>query len=114
MNEIERAFENRMPELNQIRKILGREEILAQLGEEGSELGEEGSELAKAALKERRVLNGKNYTPVTEQEAEENLQEEFADTLVCMVALGVDEEAVARAIGYKIPRWLSRLEQEEN
>ena len=48
-----------MSDIDVIREILPQEELLAQLAEEASEL-------AHAALKLRRVYDGRNYTPVTE------------------------------------------------
>ena len=48
--------------------LLPEEELLAQLAEECSEA-------AKAALKLRRVRNGANPTPVSEEDAFSNLVE---------------------------------------
>ena len=44
-------------------------------------LTEEALELALAALKLRRVLDGRNPTPVSEERATENLLEEYGDVL---------------------------------
>ena len=53
-------------------------EILAQTGEEAAEL-------AQAALKLRRALTGENPTPKSIAECLDDLQEEFADVLVCVM-----------------------------
>ena len=55
-----------------IMEYLGEPEMLSQLAEECAELG-------KAALKLRRVLDGRNPTPKTEEEARADLIEEVAD-----------------------------------
>ena len=53
-------------------------------------LGEESSELTQAALKKARVLRGDNPTPVTLDEANNNLIEEFVDVAVCGLLLGIE------------------------
>ena len=53
-------------------------------------LGEESSELTKAALKKARILRGDNPTPVTLDEANDNLIEEYADVAVCGLLLGIE------------------------
>ena len=50
-----------------IMEYMGEPEMLSQLAEECCELGQ-------AALKLRRVLDKKNPTPVTEEEARANLE----------------------------------------
>jgi NTP pyrophosphatase (non-canonical NTP hydrolase) len=105
MEEIKKALEDYAPERKEIRLRLGLSEVLAQLAEEASEL-------SQAALKMRRVLDGRNPTPVTLDAAESNLQEEFADVFLCMAGLvGVDTAAAERTIRAKIVRWLDRLEE---
>ena len=59
-----------------VRNTLSKEEQLAQLAEECAELG-------KAALKLRRVYDGRNPTPVTRPEAFNNLVEEIAMNVMC-------------------------------
>lgn len=90
-----------------IRAHLDRGELLAQLAEEATEL-------AKAALKLRRVYSGINPTPITEQEALENLLEEMADISTCIHVLGYDAEEcldkVHRTTVFKLKRWADRLE----
>lgn len=90
-----------MPE---IIDILGEAEVLAQLAEEAAEL-------AQAALKLRRVVDGRNPTPVTEQEARQNLMEEYTDVVHCALELGVVENW--RQITKKRARWKARLGLEE-
>lgn len=87
---------------------LSREELLAQLAEEAMELGH-------AALKLRRVMDGSNPTPVSREEAEENLLEEIVDIFVCLAVLGcckVGPEGDER-YGRKLERWVSRLAEKE-
>lgn len=61
--------------------ILPKTEILAQLAEEASEL-------AQAALKLRRALDGTNPAPKSVEECRKAFEEEYADVMVCMAALG--------------------------
>lgn len=86
-----------MPE---IIDILGEAEVLAQLAEEAAEL-------AQAALKLRRVLDGWNPTPVTEQEARQNLLEEYTDVVHCAMELGLLKNPYL--IAEKHDRWRQRL-----
>ena len=77
-------------------------------------LAEEATELAHAALKMRRVLDGRNYTPVTFDEAFANLKEEIGDVLLCLetVGLAVDPEAYRKDMDAKLERWVNRLKGE--
>lgn len=70
-------------------------------------LAEELSEACKAALKYSRVLRAENYTPVTEEEAYDNLIEEISDIILCMKVLNL--EADEDTINYKLNRWIKRL-----
>lgn len=63
-----------MTDLEYIIANLSDEDILCQISEEADEL-------AKAALKLRRAITGTNPTPVTVDEAVENIIEEYADTI---------------------------------
>ena len=92
--------------LKKVREILGEEELLCQLAEECAELG-------KAALKLRRVLNGKNKTPVTFDEAEDNLIEETADVVAVLACLDIREEDYEDIIDKKAMRWLGRLTESQ-
>ena len=93
-----------------IRSMMSEEELLCQLAEECNEL-------AKAALKLRRVLAGKNPTPVTEEQARENLLEEIADVDLCIEVLGINTPFYGYLIGNitdeKLARWMSRLAGDE-
>lgn len=89
-----------------ILETLGECEILAQLAEEAAEL-------AKAALKLRRVLDGNNPTPVSEEEALQNLIEEVGDVWVCLdLILDEEEQESAWEISLlKMDKWAKRLEK---
>lgn len=106
-SDIGKAIDDWRPELNRIADKLGRAELLAQLAEEASEL-------SQAALKLRRVLDGRNPTPVTEESAVLHLQEELTDVLLCAVTVGVGKTEVERFIRAKSARWSARVEGDEN
>jgi hypothetical protein len=93
-----------------IREKLSKEELLAQLAEECAELG-------KAALKLRRVYDGKNPTPVKRAEAYRNLVEEIADISLCLEVLDLNTPKimfdVQKTINMKLKRWAMRLEEVE-
>ena len=83
---------------------IGLEAVLGQLAEEAAEL-------AQAALKLQRIIHGTNPTPVTEEEARENLLEEADDVNLCLAVLsgaGIDthdsESWLAKAV-----RWEQRI-----
>lgn len=83
---------------------MGEAELLAQLAEEASEL-------AQAALKLRRVIDGKNPTPVKYEDALENFLEEVADVDLILAILGLDESFLAELerMTAKLTRWVDRL-----
>jgi len=87
-----------------IKKELSPSEILCQLAEESAEL-------SKAALKLRRVLDKKNPTPVTLEEALNNVDEEVADVMVClaMLDISVSTSHYTDTIYFKIRRWADRI-----
>lgn len=89
-----------------IREHLTEEELLAQLAEEATEL-------AQAALKLRRVYDGKNPTPVTHDVAFDNLKEEIADVMLVIDVLGVGRDHMERCMrqANKLSRWMKRLEE---
>ena len=95
-----------MSYLDVVRNRLSDPELLAQLAEEAAEL-------AQAALKMRRVIDGSNPTPVTFQEAHDNILEEICDVETCVAALlyntptAVKVRADLRA--KKLERWAERL-----
>lgn len=90
-----------------IRENVPAAELLAQLAEEATELGH-------AALKLRRVIDGKNPTPVTFDEAFANLNEEIGDILLCLETLGlpVEVRAYRKDMDAKLERWVRRLKGE--
>ena len=87
-------------------RSLGEPELLCQLAEEASEL-------AHAALKLRRVLEGKNPTPCTESECRENLTEEVADVDLLFKLCGLVEDGKIDPIleieRVKKKRWEERM-----
>lgn len=93
-----------------IADFLPETEILAQLAEEAAEF-------AQAALKLRRALDGRNPTPKSVEECEENFVEEYADVFLCIHALLEPEEGLlvkftneaAAVVAKKQERWLKRL-----
>lgn len=89
-----------------IMEYLGESEMLSQLAEECCELGQ-------AALKLRRVLDKKNPTPVTEEEARANLVEEAADVYNVLGFLLNAEDHINtyNIIQKKKTRWVGRLEE---
>lgn len=92
-----------------IRDQIPEEELLAQLAEEATEL-------AHAALKMRRVVDGKNPTPVRLSEAWANLQEEISDVFLCLTVLEinpVDQEYLV-SMQKKLDRWVGRLREKED
>ena len=91
--------------MTEIFVALGEPEVLAQLAEEAAEL-------AQAALKLRRVLDGRNPTPVTGQEARRNLMEEYTDVVHCAMELGLRESPYL--IAEKHDRWRRRLGVEDD
>ena len=95
-------------EINAIREKLPTEELLAQLAEECMELGH-------AALKLRRALSGGNPTPVSVNDALEDVIEEIADVGLVIKVLKYDQcEPTYHGIMYrKIRRWESRLEEQD-
>lgn len=90
--------------IDYIRKKLDATELLCQLSEEASEL-------AQAALKLRRAITGKNPTPVTHEQARENLLEEVADVFLCLRTLEIplDPAAYYQTMNTKDNRWSERL-----
>ena len=98
-----------MNDLDYIVRHLSVSERLAQLAEEAAEL-------AQAALKYRRALDGVNPTPVTREQAYDNLDEEVTDVLTCLASV-MQPDGMARfwiegtmEVGKKAARWRRRLE----
>ena len=104
----EKKRENKEEMMFYILERLPRQELLAQLAEEANELGH-------AALKMRRAIDGRNPTPVTLEEAQEMLEEEAADVMLCFLLLGIDwnDPAFGNRVAGKITRWVKRLRESE-
>lgn len=71
-------------------------------------LAEEAAELAQASLKVARVLRGENPTPVTLDEAMQDLEEEYADVELCAEAAMVRFRSDINR--NKLIRWKRRIE----
>ena len=86
---------------------IGTAAMLEQLAEECNELGQ-------AALKLARIIRKNNPTPVTEEQAKENLCEEAGDVINCIEMLEgadilfVDDDARKS----KIIRWENRIKNQ--
>lgn len=99
--------------MNDLRYIVDRLPLEVRL----DQLGEDAAELAHAASKLSRVLRGVNPTPVTRDEAEENLRKEVGDVLTCIAAVtkpGDMAECLIEwnmEIGKNTARWRRRLEE---
>ena len=94
----------------EIREMLDKTEILAQLAEEAAEL-------AQAALKLRRAIDGENPTPISIFECEDRLHKEIADVWLCVREAGFsgDDHLMIQGeiMSAKHERWLSRLRKKE-
>ena len=83
------------------------------------QMGEESSELSKAAIKFYRAIDMKNQTPVSINEAYENLVEEFGDVLNCIYAYFDDDAEkiwsftveADKIADEKRKRWIKRLKE---
>lgn len=77
------------------------------------QLAEECTELAKAALKMQRFINGDNPPRMTEKEITDNINEEMADVLVSLAALGfITNDAFDEALLEKPVRWAEHIKKE--
>lgn len=74
-------------ETKKIVDYIGYPAMLEQLAEECAELG-------KAALKLARIVRKENPTPVTKEEALENLREEYTDVVQCARELGLKTDLI--------------------
>ena len=92
--------------MNLIKKSLPVTEILAGLAEECTEL-------AQAALKLRRVFDGTNPTPVTEEQAMDALYEELADVKLYASLLSINARSISEIMERKRLRWEDRLMKKE-
>lgn len=80
-------------------------------GDRLCQLAEECAELAQAALKTKRVLEGRNPAHTNIQDALSNLQEEVGDVLICVATLSPDFKIETDTPLPKLRRWVSRLQQ---
>jgi NTP pyrophosphatase (non-canonical NTP hydrolase) len=71
------------------------------------QLAEECCELAHAALKLSRAMRGTNPTPVSIQEAKDNMEEEYADVVLCASLIGLNLDQDTMTLKWK--RWRKRL-----
>ena len=82
-----------------------------------AQLAEEATELAQAALKYRRCIDKTNPSRTPREEAFKHLQEEIADVLLSLHALGLDTEQCCgiydEISDRKISRWAETLEKNE-
>lgn len=81
------------------------------VGDRLCQLAEECAELAQAALKTKRVLEGRNPASTNIQDALSNLQEEVGDVLICVATLSTDFKIETDTPLSKLERWVSRLEK---
>ena len=100
-----------MTDLEYIAENLSEEDILCQIAEEAAEL-------AQAALKLRRAITQTNPTPVTVEQAADNLVEEYGDTVVAMTAYYMKHGAIDRKVidileqdNPKYNRWAQRIKE---
>lgn len=85
-------------------EIIGRPAMLEQMAEECSEL-------TQALLKEARVLRGENPTPVTEEEAEAHIREEWTDVMQCANELDMASHIDWEQMEAKTDRFFQRLQK---
>lgn len=97
-----------MDRLDFVRQEMPLDEIWAQLGEEATEL-------SHAAQKMRRIIAGRNPSPVSMGEAKDKVFEELADVLLCLRALRIDIQhpTLDQIQDVKLDRWVRRLKGEE-
>ena len=74
-------------------------------------LAEECCELAQAALKLRRVFDGTNPTPISEEEAIEDLHEEIADVKLYCSQLDISVRHISEIMERKQKRWEDRINE---
>ena len=71
-------------------------------------LSEECAELCHAALKVARILRRENPTPVSLEEAFNNMLEEVSDVQLCMTVLALEPKR--EIVEQKMQRWVDRIE----
>lgn len=87
--------------------------IIEKIGEAAmlEQLAEESTELAKAALKKARIIRGENPTPISLDDANDNLQEEYTDVMICAEELGLEKDQMIE--DYKHHRFKIRWMEKE-
>ena len=93
--------------MNEIKRTVPVEELMAGLAEECCEL-------AQAALKLRRVWDKTNPTPMTEDMAIERFYEEIADVRLYLNQIDVNMASIEEIMAQKEARWKKRLERTDN
>lgn len=106
MQQVSADANNRrdMMETKKIVDYIGYPAMLEQLAEECAELG-------KAALKMARIVRRENPTPVTGEEAEIALIEEYTDVVQCAQELGLKPNLIE--MQEKKERFFERWENHE-
>lgn len=77
------------------------------------QMAEEAVELAHACQKMARICRKENPTPVTEEDAKQNVLEELTDVGICAVVLELEPELSEELFDAKIDRWCHRLDERE-
>ena len=69
-------------------------------------------ELTKACAKRLRIIRGENFTPVTPEENERNLEEECNDVYLCIDVLSEKKHLLNHGIYIeKKQRWITRINE---
>lgn len=104
LSELIEAYEKECDALMESVRIIKDSSSEASLYEQ---LAEECCELAHACLKKARVLRGENPTPVTVEQASQNVIEELTDICVASEVLGLHCDT--DAFWAKMDRWAGRI-----
>lgn len=104
LSELIEAYEKEYDALMENVRIIKDNISEASLYEQ---LAEECCELAHACLKKARVLRGENPTPVTSEQASQNVIEELTDICVASEVLGL--YADTDIFWDKMERWAGRI-----
>ena len=101
-------------ELEKFRKMLKcREHVKKCIGEAAlyEQMAEECTELAQALLKKARKLRGNNPTPLTMEEIDASIEEEYTDVCICADMLELDVNN--NIYDAKVLRWAGRVDAKE-
>lgn len=87
--------------------------MLENIGEPAmlEQMAEECCELSQALLKRARILRNENPTPVTEEEADANVIEEWSDVMQCALELKLTNATDWYQIARKTERFVRRFEE---